>query len=104
VLSARDPGALFPPAVQAILGGHKHVLEIVSFATAHPPQVISGNGGDWLDAPLPSPVPKSQMPASGAVVESVFSANVFGFMTTARDGARSAHRGRRGCRARSGRR
>jgi hypothetical protein len=88
VLTALNKDTLFPPGVQAVLSGHNHTLEIVSFATAHPPQVISGNGGDWVDAHLPSPFPQGLAPAPGAVVESLVSGITFGFMTMEREGAR----------------
>ena len=58
-------GVLFPPNIDALLSGHNHVFEIVSFAIAHPPQFITGNGGDWADEPFPVPFPQgpSRRPA-----------------------------------------
>ena len=58
------PSALFPPNVEALLSGHNHLFEIVSFATPHPPQFITGNGGDWADEPFPVPFPQGA--AAGA--------------------------------------
>ena len=55
---------LVPANVEALLSGHNHMFEIVSFATPHPPQFITGNGGDWLDEPFPGAV--SARPAAGA--------------------------------------
>ena len=88
VLGAIQPTVLFPPNVQALLAGHFHVFEVVSFSTPHPTQIVTGNGGDLLDVPLPSPLPAGTMPAPGAVVASLVAADRFGFMTMERDGAR----------------
>ncbi len=42
VLQSLQPTVLFPPNVQALLAGHIHLFEVVSFSTAQPPQVIVG--------------------------------------------------------------
>ena len=80
VLSALYSSALFPDNVVTLLSGHNHVFEFVSFASKHPPQFISGNGGDWLDEPFPIPFPPNQQPAPGAVVAEIVSGSRFGFM------------------------
>jgi hypothetical protein len=64
------------------------LFEVVSFATEEPAQFVTGNGGDWVDTPLPVPLPPGATPARGAVVESVVASDRFGFMTIERDGAR----------------
>jgi len=87
-LAGLQPTILFPPNVQALLSGHVHLFEVVSFATKEPPQFVTGNGGDWVDTPLPVPLPPGATPAPGAVVESVVASDRFGFMTIERDGAR----------------
>ena len=87
-LAGLQPALLFPPNVQALLSGHVHLFEVVSFATKEPPQFVTGNGGDWVDTPLPVPLPPGATPAPGAVVESVVASDRFGFMTIERDGAR----------------
>ena len=79
---------LFPPSVQALLAGHVHLFEVVSFSTPQPAQFVSGNGGDWIDTPLPSPLPARMTPMPGAVIASLVATNRFGFMTMERDGAR----------------
>ena len=86
VLAPMYPATLFPANVEALLSGHNHVLEVVSFATPHPPQVITGNGGDWLDPVFPVPFPAGKEPAPGAVVSQMISSPRFGFMTMERDG------------------
>jgi hypothetical protein len=87
VLSPMYGTALFPPFVEALLAGHNHVLEIVNFASPHPPQFITGNGGDWADNPFPVPFPAGREPAPGAVVAQILSTTRFGYMTMDRDGA-----------------
>lgn len=86
VLAPLYPATLFPSNVEALLAGHNHLFEVVSFATAHPPQFITGNGGDWLDEAFPVPFPSGKMPAPGAVVGQMLSSPRFGFMTMERDG------------------
>jgi len=87
VLGALQPTVLFPPEVKALLAGHVHLFEVVSFSTPQPAQFVSGNGGDWIDTPLPSPLPAGTTPMPGAVIASLVATNRFGFMTIERDGA-----------------
>jgi len=81
VLQAINPRLLFPSNTQAQLSGHVHLFEMVSFATAQPTQLISGNGGAWADARLPIALARRAQPAPGAVVETIVSTNEYGFMT-----------------------
>jgi hypothetical protein len=81
VLSGLYADALFPANVVTLLSGHNHLFEFVSFASKHPPQFISGNGGDWLDQPFPVPFPPNQLPAPGTVIAELVSGSRFGFMT-----------------------
>ncbi|HVN36216.1 MAG TPA: metallophosphoesterase [Casimicrobiaceae bacterium] len=87
-LDGLQPTALFPPSVQALLSGHVHLFEVVTFATPQPPQFVAGNGGDWIDPPLPIPLPAATTPAPGAVVAGIVASNRFGFLTIERDGGR----------------
>ena len=88
VLQTLQPTVLFPPNVKALLAGHVHLFEMVSFSTPQPPQFVSGNAGDLVDDDLPSPLPVGATPAPGAVVAGIVASNRFGFMTMNRDGAR----------------
>ena len=87
VLTPMYGGSLFPGNVDALIAGHNHLLEIVNFATPHPPQFIVGNGGDWADEPFPVPFPGGATPAPGAVVAAILSTTRFGFVTMERAGA-----------------
>ena len=85
---AVNPG-LLPAGVKALLSGHVHLWEQVSFSSGHPTQFISGFSGTAEDTvPLPATLPPGAMPAPGAVVNQ-FSSWVggFGYMTMERAGA-----------------
>jgi hypothetical protein len=87
VLRGLHPVALFPPGVQALLAGHVHLFQVVSFSTPQPAQFVSGNGGVRPDPPLPVPFPAGATPATGVVVSGLVSSDAFGFMTMERTGA-----------------
>jgi len=87
VLDTLAPTVLFPSNVAALISGHVHLFEIVSFATPQPPQLVAGNGGDWIDTPLPLPLAAGMTPFPGAAVASIVATNRFGFMTIERAGA-----------------
>jgi len=88
VLAPLYPTTLFPPSVKALLSGHVHLFEMVSYSTPQPAQFVSGNGGDWTDRPLTDPLPAGVVPAPGTAISSIAATNRFGFMTMERDGAR----------------
>ena len=85
---AIDPG-LMPKAVKAVLSGHVHLWQQVSFSSAHPTQFISGFSGTLEDiVPLPETLPETAQPAPGAMVETLSSwVDGFGYMTMERTGA-----------------
>lgn len=87
VLDRLYPTTLFPPNVQVLLAGHSHALELLDFSSPHPPQVVTGNGGVWVDLPFPTPFPAAAQPAPGAVVAGITASNRFGFLTMERHGA-----------------
>ena len=62
VLQTLEPVALFPPDVKALIAGHVHLFEVVSFSSPHPAQFVSGTGGDWVDTPLPLPLAANLAP------------------------------------------
>jgi hypothetical protein len=87
VLRPINGESLFPRSVDALLAGHVHLFEMVSYATPHPTQIVSGNGGAWADVPLPSELPPGATPAPGATIESIVSTNRSGYLMLERDGA-----------------
>lgn len=80
---------ILPPRVNALMSGHVHVWQEVSFSSPHPTQFVAGFSGTQEDVvPLPEVLPPGATPAPGAVVEHLSSwVNGFGFMTMERDGA-----------------
>ncbi len=86
-----DP-LLLPRNVQAVLSGHAHLWEQVSFSSPHPSQFITGFSGTAEDTvPLPE-APMEVQPAPGAIIDA-FSSWVggFGFMTMERTGPGAWH-------------
>lgn len=86
VLASMYPATLFPPNVAAVIAGHNHLLEVVDFASPHPAQIVAGNGGTRLDAPLPVPFPAAATTAPGAVVAQMLASPRFGFLVLERNG------------------
>jgi len=79
---------LLPAAVQALLSGHVHLWEQLSFDSDHPSQFVAGFAGTAEDTvPLPAHLPDGFAPAPGARV-AYFSSWVdgFGYMTMERRG------------------
>jgi len=88
VFGAINP-LFLPPRVNAMLSGHVHVWEEISFSSPHPTQFVAGFSGTAEDiVPLPETLPAGQTPAPGAIVEHFSSwVNGFGYMTMERNGA-----------------
>jgi hypothetical protein len=80
---------LMPKGVKAVLSGHVHLWEQVSFSSDHPTQFISGFSGTAEDiVPLPATLPDNAVAAPGSVVASMSSwVDGFGYMTMERTGA-----------------
>jgi len=78
-----------PPRINAMMSGHVHVWEEISFSTPHPTQFVAGFSGTAEDiVPLPASIPANQTPAPGAIVDHFSSwVNGFGYMTMERQGA-----------------
>lgn len=86
VMSATFPGAYFPPNIKLVLEGHNHIFEAIDFATPHPVEILSGNGGDNLDVNLPDPFPLGPAasggvePAPGVVADQIADMSSYGFL------------------------
>ncbi|MEO7581217.1 MAG: metallophosphoesterase, partial [Massilia sp.] len=85
--SAVNP-LLLPPTINAMLSGHVHLWQQVSFSCNHPSQLVSGFSGTAEDTvPLPAVLPPGATPAPGAVVDQFSSwVDGFGYMTMQRSG------------------
>jgi hypothetical protein len=81
--------ALLPARIDAMLSGHIHLWEQLSFSSDHPSQFVAGFSGTSEDlVPLPATLPPGAAPAPGAVVEHYDAWNDgFGFMSMERTGA-----------------
>jgi hypothetical protein len=90
VLRPINGASLFPRSVDAVIAGHVHLFEMVSYATPQPTQLVSGNGGAWADVPLPRPLPSGATPAAGATIQSIVSTNRPGFLLLERNGPTGA--------------
>ena len=80
---------IMPPRVNAMLSGHIHLWQEVSFSSPHPTQFIAGFSGTMEDVvPLPARLPPGATPVPGAVVEHFSSwVSGFGYMTMERKAA-----------------
>ena len=87
MLNGLQPTVLFRPTSRRSCRPRPPV-RVCSFRTAQPAQFVSGNGGDWIDTPLPIPLPPGVVPARGTAIAGIVATNRFGFMTMERDGAR----------------
>jgi hypothetical protein len=85
VLETVVPGdALFPPGIEAVLSGHVHMMQVVSYVTPQPPIFIPGNGGTEL---VPAFTSFTQpAPYRKATVAEFLQSSQFGFMTLERNG------------------
>ena len=86
VLRPINGASLFPRSIDAVIAGHVHLFEMVSYSTPQPTQLISGNGGAWADVPLPRPLPQGATPAASATIQSIVSTNRPGFLLLERNG------------------
>jgi hypothetical protein len=77
---------LLPARVQALLSGHIHLWQQLSFSSDHPTQFVAGFAGTAEDTvPLPATLPDGVTPAPGAVIEQFSSwIDGFGFMAMER--------------------
>jgi hypothetical protein len=89
VLQPLNGERLFPAGIEALISGHVHLFQIVSYASLQPTQLISGNGGASPDVPLPRQLPPGATPSPGAVIGNIVSTNQSGFTLIERgsDGA-----------------
>jgi hypothetical protein len=77
---------LFPASVDAVLSGHVHLMELISYTEPLPPTFVAGNGGTKLNAPF-SDYSAAPVPYPGMVPLVYQQAATFGFMMVERDAA-----------------
>lgn len=76
-----------PAGVEAVLSGHIHLFELLSFSfdIPRPPQIVVGNSGTNLDPPITTPL--AGLEIAGATVSIGAAIDEFGFVTLDRAGA-----------------
>ncbi len=89
VFASRDADIL-PASIDAVLSGHVHLWEQISFPRRYPSQFITGFSGTVEDVlPLPTHLPKDYSPVPGTIPDAFASwVDGFGYMTLKRRGAR----------------
>jgi hypothetical protein len=89
VFASRDADIL-PASIDAVLSGHVHLWEQISFPSRYPSQFITGFSGTVEDVvPLPARLPNGFSPAPGVVPDAFASwVDGFGYMTLERRGPR----------------
>lgn len=87
VFASNDPNIL-PDSIDAILSGHVHLWEQVSFPSRYPTQFISGFSGTLEDVvPLPERLPSGYTPAPDVAPDAFASwTDGYGYMTLQRRG------------------
>ncbi len=80
VMKSLHPLTYYPSSVTLALHGHVHLFEALNFSSNHPATIVSGMGGDELDAKLPDPFPSHIAPAEGVTLESITHSAEFGFV------------------------
>jgi hypothetical protein len=90
IMQTQNAQRLFPSKVQATISGHVHLFEAITFASDHPTQFISGNGGSSISILIPDPLPAGATPFAAARVDHFSNSDEVGFMTMERNGDRWA--------------
>ena len=80
VMRTLNATAYYPPGIELALHGHTHLFEAIGFSSDHPATLLSGNGGDHVDKPLPDPLPAGTSAAEGVSIEHITHSNSFGFL------------------------
>lgn len=80
IMQERQPQRLFPAGIKAVLSGHVHLFQAVTYTTDHPTQFGSGNGGTAMDSALPDELPAGTTPFPNAVVDHFSNSNRDGFL------------------------
>jgi hypothetical protein len=82
---AAASGGTLPQALELMLAGHIHTFQVLNYAAAIPPQILSGHGGDNLDRKVPDDL--SGLTVNGMTIKQGFNMPAaFGFMMLERQG------------------
>jgi hypothetical protein len=79
-MEARIGPRYFPAGVELALHGHVHTFEAIAFRSAHPATLVTGHGGDKLDAEVPQTLAAAYASAPGVLIDFVAHAGGFGYL------------------------
>jgi len=84
-LGARFGARYFPDGIELALHGHVHTFEAIGFRSGHPATLVTGHGGDKLDAEVPDTIAPGYASAPGVQIDFVAHAGGFGYLVLDRD-------------------
>jgi len=70
----------FPPGIDMALHGHVHTFEAIDFLSGHPATLVTGHGGDNLDAEVPMDIAQGYKSAPGVQIDFVAHSGRFGYL------------------------
>ncbi len=85
VMAAAHPARLYADGVEAVLSGHVHLFQALSFATPHPAALDLGNSGSAMEGTVNPAAALRAQPAPGAVVKAYATQDGFGYATLDRE-------------------
>jgi hypothetical protein len=81
VLQTAYPETLFPPGVDLVINGHVHLFEALGFASGHPAEWLTGNGGSAMEGHVDRNAALQAEPAPRAHVQTFATQAGFGYST-----------------------
>jgi len=85
-MRARFGERYYPAGIDMTLHGHVHTFEAIAFSSGPPPSVITGHGGDNLDAEVPTTLAPSYPEAPDVRFAFAVHAGGFGYLVLDREG------------------
>ena len=85
VMASVQPGRLYAPGVDAVLNGHVHLYQALSFAGDQPATLVTGNGGSMMEGQVDPARALRQQPAPGATVARYDTQPGYGYATLDRE-------------------
>jgi hypothetical protein len=79
VLQAAYPETLFPAGIELVINGHVHLFEALGFASAHPAEWLTGNGGSAMEGHVDAAAALQAQPAPGARVQTFATQPGYGY-------------------------
>jgi len=85
-MRARFGSRYYPAGVDLTLHGHVHTFEAISFASGQPAALVTGHGGDNLDAEAPTTLAAAYPAAPGVQIDFAVHGGGFGYLVLDREG------------------